>query len=200
MSTRIVKVGGSLFDWPRMPTALREWLAGQPTALNVLIAGGGALADAIRVADGRFHLAPETAHWLCIDAMSITARLLATVCPDFELLTTFEKLQQLHANTAAGTAVFDCQEFLRDHESQLPGVRLPRDWSVTSDSIAARIGMLLGADELVLLKSTDPPATVDGWAASGFVDSFFPTVSANLVFRAVNLRHSARPRKPPGGE
>ncbi len=45
---RVIKVGGSLFDWEGLRTKLAAWLAAQSDCQNVLIAGGGKLADAIR--------------------------------------------------------------------------------------------------------------------------------------------------------
>ena len=53
MSMRIVKLGGSLLDLPRLAERLRAWLAGQPSATTVLVAGGGVLADSIRQATAR---------------------------------------------------------------------------------------------------------------------------------------------------
>jgi 5-(aminomethyl)-3-furanmethanol phosphate kinase len=190
MPTQIVKVGGSLLDWPLLPSALECWLANQPPAVQVLIAGGGALANAIREADQRFSLSPETSHWLCVDGMSITARILAAILPRSAFVATFSDLQAFLANTATGIAVLELREFLRDHEPHVPGEKLPCDWSVSSDSIAARLGSVLKAEELVLLKSADPPASTDAWAREGFVDSHFPIASKNLPVRAVNLRHA----------
>jgi hypothetical protein len=47
-----------------------------------LIAGGGKLADAIRAVDDRCGLGEELAHWRCIDALSETARQLASILPE----------------------------------------------------------------------------------------------------------------------
>jgi 5-(aminomethyl)-3-furanmethanol phosphate kinase len=190
MATRIVKVGGSLLGWPGLPGALTGWLAAQGPATNVLLAGGGALADAVRQADQSLSLDTETAHWLCIDAMSIAARLLAAALPEARLIATFDELRSELALNAACSVVFDGREFLDVHERRLPGRILPHDWSVTSDSIAARLSHAVTADELVLLKSCDPPAiSLTELADAGFVDSHFAIVDwGRSPLRFVNLR------------
>ena len=78
---RVVKVGGSLFGFTEFVQAWNGWLAEQPPAVNVLIAGGGKLADVIREADAAWGLGEEAAHWLCVDVMGVSARLLATLLP-----------------------------------------------------------------------------------------------------------------------
>src|SRR5690606_38335664 len=68
---------------------------------------------------------------------------------------------------------------------------LPHHWDVTSDSIAARLAALLGADQLILLKSTDAPPGLDREraAALGLVDPIFPAASRTLRRVAMlNLR------------
>jgi aspartokinase-like uncharacterized kinase len=193
MNLRIVKVGGSLLDWAPLPQALNQWLNGQPAAANVLIAGGGELAEAIRRADQLFGLGAETAHWLCIDALGTMARLLAALPrPPLPLVSSFRQVQSQLPLAEAQALVLDPRDFLRVHEPRLPGRPLPHTWEVTSDSIAARLADVLTADELVLLKSTDPPpgATLGDLAASGLVDAYFPFAAAALGgrLRLVNLR------------
>src|SRR5437763_9704230 len=136
---RIVKLGGSLLDWRQFPAALRHWLSKQSPARNVFIAGGGALADAIRKADRDFVLGEERSHWLCIEALSITARIVASAMPEFPLASRYAEVQSEIAKKYSGGLIFDASEFLAEHESRLPGRALPHDWAVTSDSIAARI-------------------------------------------------------------
>jgi 5-(aminomethyl)-3-furanmethanol phosphate kinase len=192
MPTRVIKVGGSLLDWPLLPAALRRWLDEQPPGLNVLLCGGGELADIIRRADRDFQLGETFSHWLCIDVMSITARLLAAVLADAPLVTDHDELLARVAHGEAGDVVFDVARCLRDRESTLPGVPLPHDWSVTSDSIAARLAEVLGADELVLLKSSDPPADcVADLIAARYIDRHFAAYAKLATkLRIVNLRGS----------
>jgi len=175
-----------------MPTAINAWLKEQPPALNVLIAGGGALVDAIRQASQTFSLDDESAHWLCIDAMSINSQLLAGVVADALLISSYSELRSALEMDSPSRTIFDSSKFLREHESCLPGRVLPHDWSVTSDSIAARLAEVLAADELVLLKSGDPPAaTVNKPADNGFVDDFFPSFDrCHFRQQFVNLRRT----------
>jgi aspartokinase-like uncharacterized kinase len=190
MPTRVIKIGGSLLDWPALPTVLRRWLAQQPPGLNVLLCGGGELADVIRRADRDFQLGESFSDWLCIDVMSITARLLAAIVCETPVVTDYEKLLGRVAQCETGNVVFDAARFLRDREPALPGSPLPHDWSVTSDSIAARLAEVIAADELVLVKSSDPPAgSMAELIAAEYVDRYF-AACAKIAgkLRLVNLR------------
>src|SRR3954470_14229627 len=108
---RVIKVGGSLFDWPRLPRALDWCLAQQSPAVNVLIAGGGAVADVIRDADERFNLGPERSHWLCIEAMSMTGQVLAAIVPQCRQVADFLELKELIRSQESSAVVFDAREF-----------------------------------------------------------------------------------------
>ncbi len=187
---RVIKVGGSLFNWPQLPQALNEWLASQPLATNVLIAGGGVLADEIRRASQTHSLSDEAAHWLCIDAMSVTSQLLTELLTDSERITEFDDLRHRIATSPTQSIVFDTNKFLRNHEPDQPGHVLPHSWVTTSDSIAARLAEVLAADELVLLKSTDPPASEPQELAKiGYVDQHFPSfTNSHFEHRFINLR------------
>ena len=61
---RVIKLGGSLLEWPGMPVAFRRWLARQAPAASVLIAGGGQIVEALRQLDAALGLSQETMHWL----------------------------------------------------------------------------------------------------------------------------------------
>jgi 5-(aminomethyl)-3-furanmethanol phosphate kinase len=190
MPTRVVKVGGSLLNWPPLPGVLRKWLKEQPPAVNVLLCGGGPLADVVRQLDRDFSLGEEAAHWLCIDTLSLSARFLAALLGDVRLVSSLDELRGTLTTTEHAIIVFDPRAFLYDDETRLPGRPLPHNWSVTSDSIAARLAETLPADELVLLKSANPAATaLTDLAALEFVDLYFPIAAQNAPrSRFVNLR------------
>jgi 5-(aminomethyl)-3-furanmethanol phosphate kinase len=182
---RVVKVGGSLLrhqpeaQAKDLPAVLRSWLSRQSPALNVLVAGGGEFADAIRQADAMHGLGDEAAHWLCVDALSLTARLLSRIV-NAKVISRAEEIPAM----AEAICVFDPGPYLRSVEPVLGSTSLPPSWAVTSDSIAARIAEHLAADELVLLKSCLPAA-----ATTPYVDDYFPAAAANLsLVRCVNLR------------
>jgi aspartokinase-like uncharacterized kinase len=177
---RVIKLGGSLLDLADWPRRVADWLGEEPHAANVLVVGGGALADAIRDCDRRFALGEEKSHWLCIRALSMHAEIAATLLGrgmgNVRLVREFEELHRLESGHLA---VFDPEPFLRDHESRLPGTPLPHTWGATSDSIAARLAACLGAQELVLLKSAPPPEN-PRCAEAGYVDSHFAVAAQNV--------------------
>lgn len=182
---RVVKLGGSLLEWPELAVRLRAWLAVQPPAVNVMIVGGGALVDKLRELDAASAFAPETSHWLAIRAMSITAAAVARLIPEARLV---EAIEQLEFSESGSLQILDAQQFLSQEHGSADA--LPASWDVTSDSIAARVATIMGASELVLLKSSLPSdaTNLESLARSGYVDAYFPRAAKSLVVRCVNLR------------
>lgn len=172
---RVIKVGGSLFDWPQLSERLWAWLARQTPGENYLIAGGGAWVDAVRAADQRFQLGDAFCHELSIELMATTGKLLKQV-----LLIAQEKFHDTHH---VHWEVLDVQT--------LSIATLPQSWDVTSDSIAAQWAERLDATELVLLKSTPLESDLSAIEAAerGVVDRYFPTAAACLPnIRFIHLR------------
>jgi aspartokinase-like uncharacterized kinase len=183
---RVVKVGGSLLARGDLGKRLNAWLAKQPAAVHVLIAGGGELTDVVRGWDKRHGLGEEQCHWLCIHSLSITSSVLAALIGDSAPVGNWSQLQhriaRAHDELRPIELVFDLQDFLANHEPQLLQP-VPHHWDVTTDSLAARLAEVLEADELVLLKSvprSDPSLTVTELAIAGYVDSYFPIIAVRL--------------------
>jgi len=179
----VVKVGGSLFDWPELPVRLAAFLNGRRTSDRdegiVLIAGGGPAADVVRSLDRLYGLGDHTAHQLALAAMDISALCLARLVSDPFLVDSVEKLGA--AWKKGSVPVVAARAFLAEidrcgHEP------LPASWDVTSDSIAARIASFIGADRLILLKSASVPggATRREAARLGLVDPMLPCVARTL--------------------
>ena len=194
---RVIKVGGSLLEFDLLPTRLHAWLELQPPSHNVIIVGGGASVEAVRDADRRFALGEAFSHRLCLDLMGTTAQLFQGILSRSTEPTIFltrglanltEKL--LSATTSPLVTIFDAAEFMRNEDEQFSSGSLPQCWDVTSDSIAARIAVLVAAQELVLLKSAIiPECSRQAASELQFVDRYFERASTNLpVVRAVHLR------------
>jgi aspartokinase-like uncharacterized kinase len=177
---RIIKLGGSLLIQPDWPQAFTAWIDKQPHMRNIVIVGGGLSADAVRAFDHAHQLDPAVSHKLAIEALGVSLQMAAAVLPQAR---TISSLEALNNNSASETIeLLDVRPFLCGQESHTSGERLPHDWSVTSDSIAARIATVLYATELVLLKST-VPKHCDNWQQAtqiGLVDAHFPHAVKNL--------------------
>jgi aspartokinase-like uncharacterized kinase len=184
----VVKVGGSLLAWAALPQRLHAWLAEEtaahPDTHYILVVGGGKLVDAIRDIDARTPLGDERAHWICVALMDVTANLVGALLPELAVVDTFAALE--HRLREPGITLFQPSDFLKQVEPTCSGTRLACDWSVTSDAIAGRLAVVLGADELVLLKSTPPPVQrnrgrwLDQMATAGYVDPFLPRLATEL--------------------
>jgi 5-(aminomethyl)-3-furanmethanol phosphate kinase len=194
---RMIKLGGSLLEFDRMVPQFRAWLALQPPMPSVMLVGGGRWADAVRDAYAMHPLGEEAAHWLCIRLLGITAELVSRLMPEATLVRNFGELPA--AIDTNQVVIVEPEQILR-HEAALlegfPAEPLPHSWDVTSDSIAARLALLMDACEVVLLKSSLPESrlTLQQAADTGYVDGYFPTAAAELQeIRCVNLRADGFP-------
>jgi hypothetical protein len=212
---RVIKVGGSLLDWPQLGPALNAWLASCSADENVLLAGGGPAADWVRQAQRVHGFSDHAAHWLAIRAMQLGARLLAELLPQaivcvapaelkaparggriviFDALFWLEREQDTLGTEKDSPQRHRGTEKKREEEEHRPsGKTLPASWDVTSDSIAAHLAGTIAADELVLLKSALPQATsIAAAAADRYIDCWLPNCWRRTI-RCVNLRAAGWP-------
>lgn len=190
----VIKVGGSLLDWPELPRRLAAFLdddrghEANPRKQAVLIAGGGLFADLVRTMDRIFDLGDQRAHRLAIHALDLTAELLAALLPGSAVVHRPEEIRSCW-NLGQVPILAPCR-FLEEIDDRGPDP-LAASWEVTSDSIAARMAILLQARRLILLKSARLSADIGrGEAArSGLVDPMFPLIARQLeVVELVCLR------------
>lgn len=187
---RVVKVGGSLLDLPDLAIRLSRWQSLQTPGQSILIAGGGRLADAVRGYDEIHQLGSEQAHQLAVQAMSVTARLLAGLIGERRVILDWQEAMCETSNFR----ILDVANFLATIEPSIAGACIAHSWDATSDSIAARVALAVGAEELVLFKSRLAPeaSTMQAASAAGLVDECFPRVAASWkTVRIVNLRDDA---------
>jgi aspartokinase-like uncharacterized kinase len=184
----VVKIGGSLFDVPDLGHRLRRWLDASGLIRVVLVPGGGPLADAVRALDRRQNLGEEASHWLALQAMGVSASFLARILPGGVVVRDLAECPQCWLQKL--TPILDALPFAVADEGK-PGC-LPHSWEVTSDSLAARVAVVLGGGRVILLKSTALPEAVD-WSEAGrrgFVDRHFGQLvrGSAVEVQVVNLR------------
>ncbi len=186
----VVKVGGSLYDLPDLAGRLGAWLATLAAPRVMLVPGGGAAADVVRDLDRRHRLGEAVAHELALRAMTLNAWFLSSLLAPVAGLLPVDN--PLVCPPSARLTLLDAHAFAAADAARHPGA-LPACWDATSDAVAARAAVVLGADELVLLKSADLPQPCD-WAEAGrrgVVDPVFVRLvlaAPGLRVRVVNLR------------
>jgi len=191
----VVKVGGSLFDWPVLGQRLVLWLKTLAPMRVLLVPGGGPIVDVVRDLDQCLSLGEEVAHWLALRGLTLNAHLLEAMLsrqtnPRPIIIGNLPEAEK--AWDQSRLAILDALSFAQEDENR-PG-RLPHAWSVTSDSLAARVAVQFKVRKLVLLKSTDIP---NDWtkADRGIVDSYFEAIirgadshESGLEVSALNFR------------
>ncbi len=182
----VVKIGGSLFDWPELGGRLRALLKQFDGGKVLLVPGGGTIADAVRAFDQTHRLGEDASHWLAIQALSVNARLLQALLPAAHLFASLA-----NASDSDKLCILDPLPFF--HADDQNGDHLPHCWHVTSDSLAVRAAVLLPAREFILLKSASWDG--DDWDAAsraGVVDGYFAAALRqapdSLRVRVINLR------------
>ena len=155
----VVKVGGSLYDHPRLGEGLRAFA----TADMLFVPGGGPFADAVRTMDAVHALGEEASHRVALASLIAAGAFLKSLVPT--------------ANVVDARAFCD----------RFPG--LPASWGVTTDSIAAHVAVAVGGELVLLKScELLPGMTWSAAAAAGMVDAYFPTAAAGVAVRVVNFR------------
>lgn len=162
---QIIKLGGSLLQNASL-TACLERIASSETS-TVVVAGGGAFADQVRIAQQHWQFNDVAAHHMAILAMQQMALLINALQPDWVLLTALNDLRQWR-DTNKIALWFPDILLLNQHA-------IPATWEVTSDSLAAWLAGILGATDLVVVKAAQFSTTVSTaeLVAQGVLDHAF---------------------------
>ena len=176
----VVKLGGSLLDWPPLPARLNQFLAAQRGISPVLVVGGGRFADVLRDLDRLHDLGETRSHALALRVLDTTAHLAAALLPGSVVITEVDEIPRIW--DVGKLPILAPRGFL-DRDDRLAPDPLPHAWTTTTDSIAARLARHLRAD-LILLKSVPLPPEAPDWptlARLGLVDPEFPRAVAGLA-------------------
>jgi len=183
----VIKVGGSLYEWADLAPRLRGFLDHLRNHRVLVVPGGGRMVDIIRELDRQHALGETTCDDLALRALSVSARFLGALLGRSVVVESLEECRGAWERN--DMPILNCHSFLRATCERETG--LPSSWDVTSDSIAAFVARRVGAQRLLLLKSTDDFTRGDWQQASrdGFVDRWFPRmVGRDLAVEVVNLR------------
>ena len=183
----VVKVGGSLLDLPDFSDRLLSYLRRHSLDRLLLLIGGGGATDWVRLMDRTHHLGEETSHSLALRSLDLTSHLVAAMLPHSVVIESLAECDS--AWTLSQIPILSPRLFLLADD--LRPDPLPHSWDVTSDSIAARVAVRMGADELVLLKSVNIPSDIDLniMASYRVVDPSFPTAARPVPLVTIrNLR------------
>jgi aspartokinase-like uncharacterized kinase len=177
----VVKLGGSL----ARSEALRGWLAVLARAGRgraVIVPGGGPYADAVRAEQQRWGFDDSAAHTMALLAMDQYGHQLVAIGNQaaprtFEAACTNAEIRSALERNAVGVWIGS-----RMAESD---ATLPRDWGLTSDSLAAWLAAGLGASSLALVKSVrveEQEASARVLATREWVDPRFPDLLRDARF------------------
>jgi aspartokinase-like uncharacterized kinase len=172
-SPLVIKLGGSLLGDPEDGRLRRwcDWLAGAGAGRSIVVAGGGPFADAVRASQKHWRFPDDIAHRMALRAMDQYALMLGESRPG--LVATDEIARMTDLCVAGRTPVWMPA---RELDTRLD---LPRDWRVTSDSLAAWLAHQLGLPRVLLVKSCDiPEAPLAELARRGIVDTWLPAFAA----------------------
>lgn len=178
----VVKLGGSLLTDPS-DGRLRRWcerLAGEYAGRAIVVPGGGPCADAVRDAQSRWHFSDDVAHRLALRAMDQCGLML---CDLFPGLVAVDDIDALTATCAAGRTPV----WLPSRRLDL-STEIPRDWTVTSDSLAVWLADRLAVRNVLLVKSCPlPTGDLAALARAGIVDPHLARIAAgaNIAVRLV---------------
>lgn len=167
----VVKLGGSLARSPALPAWL-DALASHGGGRAIIVPGGGPFADLVHAEQTRAGFADAPAHWMAILAMEQFGFMLEALEPRLCVAATEPELRA--ARTRGQVPVWLAYPMVVRDDT------LPRDWSVSADSLALWLAMHLRAEALLLVKSVpvDPGARdVGELAAAGMVDAHFPVLA-----------------------
>lgn len=177
----VIKLGGSLAESGALVSCLNT-IERTYTAGSVIVPGGGAFADQVRLAQQHWQFDDGTAHAMALLAMRQMALLFNGLKPDFSIVHSIAGIQEL---------AFQKIVIWSPDIAELDKAGIEAGWDITSDSLAAWLARMLSADELILVKSAviDPRLSIAEFAEQGIVDKAFCDFLALAPFTVKIINH-----------
>jgi aspartokinase-like uncharacterized kinase len=173
----IIKLGGSLSRSDALVNCLNTVELNYQGRAVVIVPGGGAFADQVRLAQQHWQFDDTTAHHMALLAMQQMALLFKGLKPDFAIASTVAEIQnQLNRQK---TVIWS------PDITELDNAGIEASWDITSDSLAAWLAKTLSATELILIKSAaiDASLSLHQLADQHIVDKAFCDFVAQAVFK-----------------
>lgn len=170
----IIKLGGSLSYSDALVNSLNAVEKNYRGRGVVIVPGGGAFADQVRLAQQHWQFDDTIAHHMALLAMQQMAMMFKGLKPDFTIAHNVEAIQeQLNRQKI----VIWSPDII-----ELDNAGVPASWDITSDSLAAWLAETLSATELILIKSAfiDANLSLHQLAEQNIIDKAF----CNLVVQA----------------
>ena len=151
----VIKLGGSLIkDRGALRSILSELEVLSKEHRLMIVPGGGEFADLVRTYDQEFGLSDNISHKMAILAMDMNGLVISNFSDKFTPVYSLDLNNKLFKKTINQKyknkiPVLIPSQFLYSRKDIEPS------WDVTSDSLSVYIANFLGAEKLILLKSTD---------------------------------------------
>ena len=173
----VVKLGGSLSQSDTLIKCLNSVEQNYPDRAVVIVPGGGAFADQVRLAQHRWQFDDKTAHRMAILAMQQMALLIKGLKSDFSIARSVTDIRkQLHQQKI----VIWSPDIV-----ELDNAAIQASWDITSDSLAAWLAKALSATELILVKSAiiDASLSLQQLAKQNIIDKGFCDFVMQATFK-----------------
>jgi aspartokinase-like uncharacterized kinase len=178
----IIKLGGSLSKSTTLVNCLNAIENNYAGKMTVIVPGGGAFADQVRLAQQRWQFDDSTAHHMAILGMQQMALMFKGLKPGFAIAHNIEAIQNLLKQQKIVIWSPD--------SSELNSAGITASWDISSDSLAAWLAKTVSATELILVKSATIEANLNLHQLAGLniVDKAFCVMVARATFeiRVVN--------------
>jgi aspartokinase-like uncharacterized kinase len=173
----VVKLGGSLAESDALIKCLNSVEQNYPHGEVVIVPGGGAFADQVRLAQQHWQFDDQTAHRMAILAMQQMALLFKGLKSQFAIA---GSLTDIHQQLNLQKIVIWSPDII-----ELDNAGIQATWNITSDSLAAWLAEILSVRELILVKSAiiDSGLSLQELAERNIVDSAFCDFVARSSFK-----------------